>query len=291
MKVLVTGATGFTGSHVVPRLLQENLEVSCFVRSTSDFSSLPVSQVRVIYGDLSDPASLTTALAGMDVLINIASLGFGHAENIVSAAVQAGVSKAIFISTTAIFTQLNVNSKSTRLAAESTITQSQLPYTILRPTMIYGSIRDRNMYRLIRYLLRWPIIPIFGDGRSLQQPVYVEDVAQAVAQSLLSKRTVNKAYNISGADPLTYTQVIDTICEQIKRKVQKIYVPYSPIAKGLSMMERVQIPFPVKAEQILRLNENKNFAHSDATDDFGYRPHSFAEGISFELATLSHKQK
>ena len=291
MKVLVTGATGFTGSHVVPRLLQENLEVSCFVRSTSDFSSLPVSQVRVIYGDLSDPASLTTALAGMDVLINIASLGFGHAENIVSAAVQAGVSKAIFISTTAIFTQLNVNSKSTRLAAESTITQSQLPYTILRPTMIYGSIRDRNMYRLIRYLLRWPIIPIFGDGRSLQQPVYVEDVAQAVAQSLLSKRTVNKAYNISGADPLTYTQVIDTICEQIKRKVQKIYVPYSPIAKGLSMMERVQIPFPVKAEQILRLNENKNFDHSDATDDFGYRPHSFAEGIAFELATLSHKQK
>lgn len=291
MKVLVTGATGFTGSYVVPRLLQENLEVSCFVRSASDFSFLPLDQVQLVYGDLNEPASLAAALAGIDVLVNIASLGFGHAQNIVAAALQAGVSKAIFISTTAIFTQLNVTSKSTRLAAESTITKSPLSYTILRPTMIYGNRRDRNMCRLIRYLSRWPVIPIFGDGQSLQQPVYVEDVAQAVAQAVLSKRAINKAYNISGAAPLTYTQVIDIICEQLKRKVQKIYIPYSPIVKGLNMLERIPIPFPIKAEQILRLNENKNFDHSDATNDLGYRPHSFAEGISFELTDLASKQK
>jgi nucleoside-diphosphate-sugar epimerase len=123
---------------------------------------------------------LTSALRGVDALVNIASLGFGHAESILRSAKEAGVKRGIFISTTAIFTQLNAGSKSMRLAAEEAIQASGLDYTILRPTMIYGSPRDRNMWRLIRLLRVTPIMPIFGDGESLQQPIFVDDVAQAV---------------------------------------------------------------------------------------------------------------
>ncbi|HMV30162.1 MAG TPA: NAD(P)H-binding protein, partial [Anaerolineales bacterium] len=148
MKVLVTGGTGFTGSRLIPLLLKNGIQVRALVRPTSNRSPLSVLTVEWVTGDLADAESFTAALRGVDALVNIASLGFGHAESIVRAAKEAGVKRGLFISTTAIFTQLNAGSKSIRLAAEEAIQASGLEYTILRPTMIYGSPRDRNMWRL-----------------------------------------------------------------------------------------------------------------------------------------------
>src|ERR1043165_5252204 len=149
MKIFITGATGFTGSRVVPLLFQNGFEVRCLYRASSDRSALTDSNIEWALGDVADSQSLTSAMQGADVPVNIASLGFGHAESIISAAQNAGIKRTIFISTTAIFTQLNAKSKKVRVAAELAIETSGLKYTILRPTMIYGSPRDRNMWRLI----------------------------------------------------------------------------------------------------------------------------------------------
>ena len=286
MRVLVTGATGFTGSYVVPLLLRQGAHVRCLVRATSNTSRLPVDQVELAVGDLSDQGSLERALRGMDALVNIASLGFGHAPNIVNATVAAGVQRAIFISTTAIFTTLNAPSKSVRLAAEEAISASGLRYTILRPTMIYGSSRDRNICRLIRYLQRWPVIPVFGRGEHLQQPVYVEDLAAAVVQSLQTQKAIGRAYNVTGAEPLTYNRIIDTVCEALGRRVRKVHLPARPLVTALGALERSPLHLPIKAEQILRLNEDKAFDSHEAIEDFGYRPRSFAEGIGLELQEM-----
>ena len=142
-KVLVTGATGFTGSYVVSALLEQGYEVRCFVRPASNTQILAGHHVDWAYGDLADSDSLKQALENCDILANVASIGFGHAPAIVQAAERAGTKRAIFVSTTAIFTKLNASSKSVRLAAEDCIRKSELAYTILRPTMIYGSSRDR----------------------------------------------------------------------------------------------------------------------------------------------------
>jgi nucleoside-diphosphate-sugar epimerase len=285
MKVLITGATGFTGSRVVPLLSDSGYEVRCFVRETSDRSRLETLPVEWVTGDLSDTEALTSALRGMDVLVNIASLGFGHAESILRSAKEAGVKRGIFISTTAIFTQLNADSKSARLAAEEAIQASGLSYTILRPTMIYGSSRDRNMWRLIRLLRFSPIIPIFGDGESLQQSIFVDDVAQAVLLALQNDITIGKSYNIAGKDPLTYNQVIDTVASALGKRVWKLRLPYMPIVNFLQFTERIRIRLPIKAEQVLRLNENKAFSYEEAQRDFGFSPRSFEEGIELECKT------
>lgn len=283
MKVLVTGATGFTGSRVVPLLLENGYEVRCFVRETSDRSPLSTLPVEWAIGDLSTPQALTSALRSVDALINIASLGFGHADNIITSAKEAGVKRGIFISTTAIFTQLNAGSKSTRLAAEEAIQASGLDYTILRPTMIYGSPRDRNMWRLIRLLRITPILPIFGDGESLQQPIFVGDVAQAVLLALRNDITIRKSYNIAGKAPLTYNQVIDTVASALGKRIWKLHLPYMPIVRALQFTERMKFRLPIKAEQVLRLNENKDFSYEEAQKDFGFSPRSFGDGIGLEI--------
>lgn len=283
MKVLITGATGFTGSRLIPILLQNGFQVRALTRPTSDRAPLSTLTVEWVTGDLSDTQTLTAALHGVDALVNIASLGFGHADNIIASAKAAGVKRGIFISTTAIFTQLNAGSKSVRLAAESAIQASGLNYTILRPTMIYGSPRDRNMWRLIRLLRVTPVMPIFGDGKSLQQPIFVDDVAQAVLLALQTDTTIGKSYNIAGKDPLTYNQVIDTVASALGKRVWKLHLPYMPIVRVLQFTEQMNIRLPIKAEQVLRLNEDKSFSYADAQRDFGFSPRSFEEGIGIEI--------
>jgi uncharacterized protein YbjT (DUF2867 family) len=283
MKVLVTGATGFTGSRLIPLLLKSGFQVRVFVRPTSDRSPLSALTVEWATGDLADTESFTAALRGVDALVNIASLGFGHAESILKSMKEAGVKRGLFISTTAIFTQLNAGSKSIRLAAEEAIQASGLDYTILRPTMIYGSKRDRNMWRLIRLLRILPVMPIFGDGESLQQPIFVDDVAQAILLALKTDVTIGKSYNIAGKVPLTYNQVIDMVASALGKRIWKLHLPYVPIVRALQFTERIGIRLPIKAEQVLRLNENKAFLYEDAQRDFGFAPRSFGEGIQIEL--------
>jgi uncharacterized protein YbjT (DUF2867 family) len=266
-------------------LLERGIEVSCLVRPSSDTARLPAN-VRLIPGDLSVPDSLERAMSGIDCLVNIASLGFGHAPAIVRAARSSGVRRAVFVSTTAIFTSLDARSKSVRLEAEEIIRGSGLDYTILRPTMIYGSSRDRNMSRLIRWLNRWPLFPVLGSGRGLQQPVYVRDVASAVIGSFASAETVNKSYNVPGASALTFDQVIDTVCRQLNRRVRTVHLPHLPIVALLAACERLSIRLPLRAEQVLRLEEDKSFDFSAASRDFGYDPLPFDRGIRLEIEEM-----
>lgn len=282
MTILLTGASGFTGSHLYRLMQADGLAPRCLARRSSDVTGLQ----DVVHGDIGDAGSLARAFEGVDTLINTASIGFGHAPVLVEAAERAGVKRAIFISTTALFTQLNASSKSVRIAAEDRIRASSLQWTIIRPTMIYGTARDRNMVRLIRVLRRWPVIPVVGDGNHLQQPIYVDDVGRAVLGALRHDVTIGKAYNVAGREPLTFNAVIDTITRLLGRRVRKVHVPVAPVVATLAAIERTGLKLPVKSEQILRLNENKAFPYDDAARDFSYAPMSFEEGIRLEIESL-----
>jgi uncharacterized protein YbjT (DUF2867 family) len=286
MKALVTGATGFTGSHVVPLLLQRGVKVTCFVRETSDLAFLPLDRVDLAYGDLNDISSLQRALEGHDWLVNIASLGFGHAPGIVAAARSAGVQRAVFVSTTAIFTTLPASSKVIRMAAEAAIEDSGLPYTIIRPTMIFGTARDRNISRLINYLCRWPVLPVLGNGQSLQQPVHVEDVATAIVAALDAEAAVQQTYNIAGKSVVSYNHLVDTTARLLGRHVRRVHLPPAPVVAVLRLMERASLPVPLQAEQVLRLNEDKIFDYSAAADALDYHPMSLEEGLYREIAAM-----
>lgn len=288
--ILVTGATGFLGSYVVDKLLQANIDqIRCFVRGTSKIDDLIKFNVDLTYGSFEDYDSLVRALTGVQTIINVASLGFGHASNIIKACEESGVERGIFFSTTAIFTNLDAKSKKVRLEAEKIIKASSIKYTILRPTMIYGSSKDRNMCRLIQYLKRFPFIPIFGTGEYLQQPVYVEDLAEAALKVLQSDVTIKKEYNLAGANPLTYNQVIDITAEALKRKIFKLYLPVGLSIKLLNIYSKISKKPKLTPEQVLRLNENKNFDIKEAIEDFGYNPIDFFNGIKKEIKLIYGK--
>jgi uncharacterized protein YbjT (DUF2867 family) len=270
-RILVVGATGFLGEFVAARLKDRSPVM--LARPTSDLSRLP-NGLEIRSGTLEEPLPLE----GISTLVYCASMGFGHVPPLVAQLEGCGVRRAVFVSTTAIFTSLPSASRAVRLDAEAAIQSSQLDWTILRPTMIYGTGRDRNISRLLRYLRRWPIFPLCGNA--LWQPVFVEDLADAVVTALDSPRTIRKTYNVAGASALRFGELIGVAAGTIGRRVALIPVPVGA-ATLAAALTRVVTP-----EQIRRLDEDKAFSYADAARDFGYAPRTFHDGVRREARTL-----
>ena len=284
--VLIIGATGFTGRYVLDELSRSGrYDISLFVRDPAKLSFLPTaSGRRVHYGTIEDIKALTAALRGVEILVCTASLGFGHAPNLLQACHDASVKRTIFFSTTAIFTRLNPPSKKLRLAAETAIQASGLDYTILRPTMIYGARGDRNIFRLIRYIDRMPIIVIPGRGHNLLQPVFVKDLAMAVRQILAEPSTIGKCYTLSGRDVIPFGDLVRYLASALERRRMYLHIPICLATAPLSVLNACGLRTPIKVEQILRLQEDKTFSFDEAANDFGYAPSSLAEVLQAEVA-------
>jgi len=282
--VLVTGATGFTGKYVVQELASAGHQVTAFVRLGSPRELISGWVSRFEVGDLGDPLSLRKAMEGQDVLVNVASIGFGHAKNIVDAARESGVRRSIYFSTTSLFTTLPASSKATRLKAEEAIQTSGGDWTILRPTMIYGDPGDRNLIRLIRWVDRWGMIPVFGPGTFKLQPVNAADLGRSVAKILDHQATFKQAYNLSGGSVVTYNELVELVAGLLERRVKLIHLPVKLSIAAVGLTRWLPRSFRISREQVLRLNEDKAFSHEEATRDFSYTPMSLGDGLAKEVS-------
>jgi uncharacterized protein YbjT (DUF2867 family) len=271
-RILLVGGTGFLGSHVARLLADRDLTV--LVRPSSDQRWLPHG-LEVRLGDLEQ----RLPLEGIETLVFCASMGFGHVPSVVEQMERASVQRAVFVSTTAIFTHLPAASRAVRLEAEQTVMRSQIDWTILRPTMIYGSARDRNISRLLRYLARWSVFPVCADA--LWQPIFVEDLAQALVAALDTPGTATRAYNLAGAAALRFSELVRTAARAVGRR--NVLLPRVPlqVAVRAARMTRVVTP-----EQVLRLAEDKAFDCSEAARDFAFSSRTFATGARLEAQAL-----
>ena len=284
--VIITGGTGFTGKFVVRKFIDDpDFDVSLLVRDEQKAADLGFCRAgaQIYTGSFEEKKRLEAAFQGKEILVNIASLGFGHCPAILAAAKTANISKAVFVSTTSVFTKLNPASKSIRLAAEKSISESGMAYTIVRPTMIYGTKDDRNICRLIKYMSKFRILPVAGSGNSLLQPVFVEDLASAIYEIVKQKKFDSKAYNISGKTVCTFNELVDTISKLLSKKVVKVHVPLRPMIILFGFYEKISARPKIKAEQLIRLNEDKAFSYEDAGRDFGYAPQALEEVLRREI--------
>jgi nucleoside-diphosphate-sugar epimerase len=248
--------------------------LSVLVRPTSDISVLP-ARIDLRVAALEDEH---LPLDGVDSIVYCASMGFGYVPHVLAQCEAAGVKRGLFVSTTAIFTQLPAASREPRVAAETAVRSSALDWTIVRPTMIYGTARDRNISRLLRFLARSPAFPLCGNA--LWQPIYVEDLADAVVAALDTPSAVRRIYNVAGAYPIRFDELVRTAARALRRRVLLVPVPLAAAVLA-ARLTRV-----VTEEQIRRLAEDKAFDITEATRDFGFHPRSFTEGVNQEARAL-----
>ncbi len=288
MRLLVTGGSGFLGGYVLREAARRGHETVALVRSMAAARSVAAYAAQPVPGDLDDIGRLDEAFtaARCDTLLNLASLGFGHGPTVVAAAEEAGIPRAVFVSTTAVTTTLAAGTKPVRLLAEQRIRSSALRWTIVRPTMIYGDPGDRNLSRLLALLRRTPVLPMPGGGRHLHQPVHVADVADAVLNAAERPTAAGVTYDVAGPEPIPFADMLRISAGVVGSRTRFVPVPLTPVVALAHGYERLSRRPRIRAEQLLRLAEDKAFAVDAAARDLGYAPRPFADGIRAEAQAM-----
>ena len=153
---------------------------------------------------------------------------------------------------------------------------ANIAWTILRPTLIYGLGLDKNITSLARFIDRHGWAAVYPPAIGRRQPVHAEDVAIAALQAVTSDTAVNKSYNISGGEILTYRDMLTRIFT-IMRKPPRI-IETTALPMVLSLLGSFAGKHHITRDVATRMNEDLVFFHDDAARDFGYRPRLFLSG-------------
>ncbi len=281
MKALVTGGTGFIGSHLAEALRKRGDTVTVLARSAKKAEALAPLGVRIIAGDLADTDAVRKAVEGQDVVYHVAAANTALSEaafmvsnlegtrNIVEAAQATGGPRFVLVSSMAAGgpsprgqplqgheppRPVTAYGRS-KLAAEEMVKTGTLPWTIIRPPMVYGP-RDREVLKVFR-MARFGIAPVFGDGTQELTAIHGADLADALIAAGLSPDTVRRTYCGTHPDIFTSTEFVRSVAKAMGRQVTVIKVPH-PVGRGILAV----------TETVARLSRRATILTTDKANEF-----------------------
>ena len=289
-RVFVTGATGFVGRTVIQALRAEGYVVRCLVRRGSERDLRGVEAIERVEGDVLSPQTLEEGMAGCDAVVHLVGIIREHVPtnttfyrvhvqgtgNVVAAAASVGVRRYIHMSALGAREGARSRYHQTKWAAEEAVHACSLPWTIVRPSVIYGR-GDGFVSLLVWVVRRLPVVPLIVGGRL--QPVPVEQVAQGVARALARPSAVKQTYEVGGPDRVTLGELVDLIGKVLgRRRILKFNVPRVVVRVATRALHRLPY-FPLTPDQLLMLEEDNVCDPAPFFSTFGLAPLPLATGL------------
>jgi uncharacterized protein YbjT (DUF2867 family) len=240
--ILLTGATGTVGSALLRKLTAEGRPVRALVRDQRRLGDQRV-RVQIALGDLSDPPSFRNALRGVKTVVHLAAsirdqprgsieeLNALATLRLLRAAERAGVERFVFFSAMNASHHSRTRFFRAKALAEEAVEESSLSSLIFRPSIIYTP--GDPWLTLLDRLSRLPVVPISGSGRALYQPVWAEDVATAVSNSLDS---ANSTCELAGPEVLSYDDIVRVSLRAAGRRRRLVHVPLPVVRASLKLL-------------------------------------------------------
>lgn len=293
--IVVVGGRGFIGGAIVEALRAAKHNV---VIVTHDREIALSDGFR--YGDMLNPESLDSAVRGAEVVIQSATFstypiekpsrrhtfmefdGTGT-ENLISAAKRANVRRYIYISGSGIPLETPKPYFQAILRGERAVQNSGLETLCLRPTLIYGP-RDRGLNRILAAARKLPLLPIVGDGNQLEQPVYIEDVAEVVRQSV-APGAPQGLFEIGGPERFTIDKMLDRFLNFAGVKCRIVHIPYRLAKFGAVCLEKLPGTL-LTGNAIDFLMENFTADTDQLLSTFNLKLTPFEEGLQKYISTL-----
>jgi NADH dehydrogenase len=290
--ILVTGAAGFIGRHVIPALLEGGHEVVALVRSAPSGEDVLArlaaerrDRVTLREGDVTRPGTLPHALAGVDAVVHLvaiprdrdggATLRLVNTEgtrNVVAAAGEAGVRRFVHLGALGVADDERLHYASSKARAEALVAASGLDWTILKPSLLWGP--GDGFFNVIAGLVRLSpgLIPVPGDGRSRFQPLAVSDLARIVVAVLDDRGTVGRVYELGGPRIWTYREITAEVLRGMGRRRIMLPMPLPLIRLVAGTAELVRLPFPVATDQLRQLALDNVGPLDGVREGFGFEP-------------------
>ena len=278
--ILITGATGFVGPHVVHALRAEGREVRALIRDGADAGRLHAWGCETVVGDVTDPASLRRAVEGCDSVVHLVAIINGKprdfervmsraTRDLVDAAREARVRRFVLMSAlgTDERTKELVPYYRAKWEMEQAVKESGLEHTIFRPSFVFGQGGALAQFRKIAKLA--PVTPIVGAGTQRIQPIWVEDVAAYFAAAIDKPEAANRTFELGGPDVVTWNEFWSRLKRSLGTRRPSVHLPVALMRAQALLLERLPRP-PVTRDQLTMLEAGDNVVtSSDAVDTFG----------------------
>jgi NADH dehydrogenase len=279
--ILVTGGTGFVGGHVVHALRAHELEVRCLVRDPAKAAKLSSWGVELATGDITDPASIRTAVAGCDVVVHLVAIRQGKEEEferimiegtreLVAAAKDAGVRRFVLMSAlgTGEDTKDLVPYFRGKWEMEQAVQASELEHVIFRPSFVFG--RDGGILPTFRKLARLaPVTPIIGSGMQRIQPIWADDVGAYFAGSVDKPEAANRTFELGGPDAVTWDEFWARLKRVLGLRRPSVHVPVGLMKVNALVTERLPGNIPLTRDLLKMLEHGDNVVtNDDAVETF-----------------------
>ncbi len=301
MKILITGAAGFLGSKVVELALARGHEPRAFVRRSEDASSLSLSSALIFIGDMTDPASMLPAVAGVEGIIHCAATTSQSAPDwelsrktnvqgtadLIRAAERTGKPRWIQISSMSAHEGSTSVYGRTKFEADQIVRASLLPWTILQPSIIYGPGEKGLVGKTVKIMRKLPVLPVVGSGRELLRPVYVADVAKATLDCLDHPATLGKSYMIGGAAEMTFDEFMAKLAKAIGVRRPMIHLPISLTLIAARILSLLMRNPPLTPDNVLGVKEARRVVIASAQTDFQFQPMGLDEGLRLTFPNRS----
>ena len=293
MLLAVTGITGHSGGFFLRQLIDNQFDgtLRVLVRESSNTAALDASGLTVekVVGSVKEDEALRALVRGADTVVHIS--GIWDTLRLLSAIEsEGGVGHVVLVHTSGIYSKHKMAS-----GVYKQIETDMQPFldrgmnvTILRPTMIFGDIRDHNISKFIRMVDRFPVMPMIDRGLAPGQPVNARDLGQAYYKAAMHERLPEQEYICSGEKPVSVRRLCELIGEDLGKKVRFVFVPMPIGVAGAWLVRALTLGKKDYVEKVLRLGEDRSFSHEAAARDFGYEPEPFELGLKREVEEYMH---
>jgi nucleoside-diphosphate-sugar epimerase len=316
LRVLVTGATGFTGGHLARTLVAYGDTVRALVRSAEP--ALAAAGIETVPGDLRDAASIERAARGVDVVYHIAAIyrqaGLRDQEyravnaaavrTVIEAAGSAGVRRVVHCSTVGVHGDIShppaaedaplkpgdiyqvTKLEGERIAREAA-EDTEMEVVIVRPTGIYGP-GDRRLLKLFRGVARGRF-PILGSGKIFYHLTYIDDLVEGFRLCASVPAAAGRTYILAGAEVTTLNELLAIVAEEAHVKPPSMHLPVWPVWVAGALCEAVCVPLgiepPLYRRRVDFFTKSRAFDISRARAELGYAPKvGLHEGVARTLA-------
>ena len=290
-RIFVTGATGFVGSNL--RVALGDRPLRLLVRNAARSARLRGPNVELVEGDVTRPETLRGAMDGCRYVVHLVGIieetGTGSfdtvirqgTEHVVAEAARAGIEHILHMSAMGTIDDATFSYWHAKAGAERAVRASTVPWTIFRPSVIFGP--GDGFINPLALLVKLPVTPVVGDGQSRFMPVAVGEVAECFAGSIGRPDRQGQVYELGGARIYTFTGMLDAIGDELGTRRPRVRVPVpliSAVVRLTQPLPRALRP-PVTAEQ-LRMLKRDNTTDDSATGTLlGRPPIALADGLGY----------
>ncbi|MGH8509263.1 MAG: complex I NDUFA9 subunit family protein [Gammaproteobacteria bacterium] len=279
--VTVFGGSGFLGQHIIKRLAAQGARVRVAVRHPQVLSDN--GRIGAVYADVREERSVAQAIEGSDAVVNAVSLYVERGDatfegvhvqgavNVARAAAQARADRLIHISGIGADPSSESAYVRARAQGESKVREVFTAATILRPSVLFGP-GDAFFTTLASITRLSPVVPLFGNGEVLLQPVFVGDVAEAVVKALSEPAARGLVYELGGPRIYSYRALVELLLRHQQRKRLLVPVPYFVWRVQAALLGVMPNPPLTYDQVVLMKRDNVVSAEASTFADLGINP-------------------